>query len=197
MFPQNWFCGNTKFAKITLYGQELPRSRAMMLNGKLHQRAPVGSASTHTNTKIQQHRKKSTTAAIMNGVRFVLRAGSEAKGAGLAGTLPAYSTGAGGGGVTGREEEGTAAARGETTVAPASTFITSNTRMICSPNETTSPAFSTRGPARRWPFTNVPLVEPRSSSTYLPPWNVRRAWRREISASLITMSLVASRPIVN
>src|SRR5688572_28474054 len=118
---------------------------------------------------IQEHRQNSTMAAMMNGVRLVRLAGSDASGAGLAGTLPAYSTGGGGGGMAGREVEGTAAARGETMVAPASMLFTSNTRMICSPKETTSPAFSTRGPARRWPFTNVPLVEPRSSSTYLPP----------------------------
>src|SRR5574342_743690 len=98
---------------------------------------------------IHEHKQNRMTAAIIKGVRLVRLAGSEAIGAGLAGTLPAYSTG-GGGGMAGREDEGTAAARGETTVAPASTVVTSNTRMICSPNETTSPAFSTRGPARRW-----------------------------------------------
>ena len=41
-------------------------------------------------------------------------------GLGLAGRLPTYSVGGGGGGITGREAAGTAAARGETTVAPAS-----------------------------------------------------------------------------
>ena len=68
---------------------------------------------------------------------------------GLAGTLPAYSAGAGGGGMTGLEADGTAAARGETTVAPASKLVASNTSTICSPNETTSPDFNTRGPANR------------------------------------------------
>src|SRR4030095_13969256 len=111
----------------------------MILKGKLHQRAPEGSASTQTNTRIQQHRKKSTTPTMMNGVRLVLAAtGVEGMAAGLAGTLPAYSAGGGGGGVAGRGIEGTAAARGETIVAPASTLFTSNTRIICSPKEPTS-----------------------------------------------------------
>ena len=73
-------------------------------------------------------------------------------GAGLAGTLPTYSTGGGGGRGAGLDIEGTTAARGETTVAPASKLVASKTITICSPNETTSPAFKTRGPARRWSF---------------------------------------------
>src|SRR5258706_11901053 len=147
-----------------VYGQELPRIRAIILNGKVHQRAPVGSASTQMNTEIQQHNNSTTTAPMMIGVRFILFADTAATGAGLAGTLPAYSTGGAGGGVDGRGTEGTAAAtRGETIVAPASIDVTSKTNMICSPKCTTSPPFSTRGPANRWPFTNVPLVEPRVS----------------------------------
>src|SRR6185436_543934 len=168
-----------------------------MLNGKVHQRAPVLSASTHTNMEIQQQIIRNTTTPMMIGVRFIFLAGTEPMGAGLAGTLPAYSAG-GGGGVDGRGADGTAAAaRGETMVAPESMVEASNTNTICSPNETTSPALSTRGPAKRWPLTKVPLVEPRSSNTYLPPWKVRRACRREISASLFTISFAASRPMVN
>ena len=53
------------------------------------------------------------------GVKFV-RAVVTGAGAGLAGTLPAYSAGAGGGGATGREMEGTAAARGDAMVAAGS-----------------------------------------------------------------------------
>src|SRR5512141_2322811 len=138
-----------------------------------------------------------TPTPIKMGVIFIFfAAGVEETGIGLAGTLPAYSAGAGGGDIAGRGTDGMAApARGEATVAPGSNVEASKTSTICSPNETTSPAFKTRGPANRWPFTNVPLVEPRSSSTYFPPWKVRRACRREISASLITISFVESRPI--
>ena len=87
----------------------------------------------------------------MTGVILVLFPGSgdAAAGAGLEGTLPAYSAGGGGGGVAGLEAEGTTAARGETIVAPGSLVVTSNTRTICSPKDTTSPAFKTRGPANR------------------------------------------------
>src|SRR5512141_1728859 len=110
----------------------------MMLNGKVHQRAPVASASTQTNTEIQQQIMRNTTTPMMIGVRFIfLLAGSAAMGAGLAGTLPAYSMGAGGGGtgVAGRCTDGTAVAtRGETIVAPASIVVASKTNMICSPN---------------------------------------------------------------
>src|SRR5688500_2263754 len=114
------------------------------------------------------HRKSTTPTPIRMGVKLVFA--TVGMGAGLAGTLPAYSRGGGGGADMGLETTGTgAAARGEAMVAAASKFVTSKTSTICSPNETTSPAFKTRGPARRWPFTNVPLVEPRSSIIYLPP----------------------------
>lgn len=70
---------------------------------------------------------------------------------GLTGTFPAYCwEGAGGGALTGRETEGTAAdARGDAMVAAGSKVDASKTSTICSPNETTSPAFNTRGPAKR------------------------------------------------
>lgn len=65
---------------------------------------------------VQRNNTKPT--AIRMGVIFVrVVAGT---GTGLAGTLPAYSAGAGGGGATGREAEGTAAARGEAMVAAGS-----------------------------------------------------------------------------
>src|SRR5436190_383153 len=115
-----------------------------MLNGKVHQRPPVGSASTQRSVATQQQiSSRTTTPMITRVVRLVRGAGAAITGAGLAGTLPAYSAGGGGGGPTGREIEGIAEARGETIVAPASILVTSNTRMICSPNETTSPAFNT------------------------------------------------------
>lgn len=93
--------------------------------------------------------RNNTPTPIRTGVIFIFfAAGAGAEGIGLAGTLPEYSEG-GGGGVTGREAEGTAEARGEATVAAGSKVDASKTSTICSPNETTSPAFNTRGPARR------------------------------------------------
>src|SRR5215207_585763 len=98
------------------------------------------------------HRIRNTPTPIIMakllGLRIVMP-GEAGTGLGLAGTLPTYSTGGGGGCITGREAAGTAAARGETTVAPGSIVIASKTITICSPNDTTSPAFNTRGPARR------------------------------------------------
>ena len=66
---------------------------------------------------VQRNKRKPTPIRI--GVKFV-RAVVIGAGAGLAGTLPAYSAGGGGGADTGLEMEGTAAARGEATVAPGS-----------------------------------------------------------------------------
>ena len=129
--------GNLMVRKIIrYYGQELPKICAIMLNGKVHQREPVGSASTQINREIQQHKIRNITTPMMICVRFIFLAGAAATGAGLAGILPAYSTAGGGGtGVSGRGTEGTAAeARGETTVAPESMEVTSKTSMICSPN---------------------------------------------------------------
>jgi L-ribulose-5-phosphate 3-epimerase UlaE len=80
---------------IRCYGQELPKICAIMLNGKVHQRPPVGSASTQMNREIQQQSIRNTTTPIMIGVRFIFLAGADAAGAGLAGTLPAYSAATG------------------------------------------------------------------------------------------------------
>src|SRR5688572_26452495 len=154
-------------ASETSRGVQLIHDQHPEMNGKkTHQRKV---ASTHQ--KKAPHKQKNTSApapiriAVMLGPLVIT--GSDT---GFAGILPAYSVGGGGGEIrVGREATGTAAARGDITVAPGSMDTTSNTSTICSPNETTSPAFSTRGPANRWPFTNVPLVEPRSSSTYFPP----------------------------
>ena len=85
---------------------------------------------------------------MTNGVALDFFAGAAGMYAGLAGTLPAYSAG-GGGGVAGLEADGTAAARGDATVAAGSKVDASKTSTICSPKETTSPAFNTRGPANR------------------------------------------------
>src|SRR5215216_2275040 len=138
------------------------------INGKkTHQRKV---ASTHQKKAPHKHKKARAPAPIRIAAILgpFVTIGSDT-GPGLAGILPAYSVGGGGGMRVGREATGTAAARGDITVAPGSMDTTSNTNTICSPKETTSPAFSTRGPANSWPFTNVPLVEPRSSSTYFPP----------------------------
>src|SRR5512138_2575738 len=101
----------------------------------------------------QMQRMNSTPTPIRIGVIFIFPVVVvEETGMGLAGTLPAYSAGAGGGGVAGRGTDGTAdATRGEATVAAGSKLEASNTSTICSPNETTSPAFRTRGPANRCP----------------------------------------------
>ena len=66
----------------------------------------------------QVHRKSKNPTPIKIGVRFVL-AGTGVD-TGLAGTLPAYSAGAGGGTGMGREADGTGAARGEAMVAAGS-----------------------------------------------------------------------------
>src|SRR5512141_3413873 len=86
--------------------------------------------------------RNNTPTPIRIGVIFIFFAtGVEETDTGLAGTLPAYSVGAGGGGVTGRGTDGIAAPdRGEATVAPGSNVDASNTSTICSPNETTAPA---------------------------------------------------------
>ena len=86
---------------MVYYGQILPSIRAMMLNGNVHHLAPVTSASTQNNTAVQQQIVKRIAAApIMSGVLFlIVNAGGTATG--LAGTLPAYSVGGGGGYVVG------------------------------------------------------------------------------------------------
>lgn len=108
-------------------------------------------ASTHQKNATHMQRRISTDPPTIIGVRLVLFpvSGVAMAEGGLAGMLPAYSAGGGGGELGGREAEGTAAARGETMVAPGSLVVTSNTKTTCSPNETTSPAFKTRGPANR------------------------------------------------
>ena len=72
------------------------------------------------NHKIPAHVQRNNTkpTAIKMGVIFVRAV--VGIGPGLAGTLPAYSAGAGGGGAIGLEAEGTAAARGEAMVAAGS-----------------------------------------------------------------------------
>ena len=49
------------------------------------------------------------------------------------------------------------------------------TRMMVSPTCTSSPSRSVTGWSMRWPFTRVPLVELRSSSTSAGPCRVKRA----------------------
>jgi hypothetical protein len=109
------------------------------MNGKkVHHR---NVASTHQKNMPHMHRNSSapTPMIIGNGPEVVILCSVVTTGGtGLAGTLPTYSVGGGGGGMTGLGVDGTAAALGETTVASGLKEVASNTRMICSPKETTS-----------------------------------------------------------
>ena len=49
---------------------------AIMLNGNMHQRAPVGSASTTTNTMTQRQINKNTPTAMKMGIIFVFLDGA-------------------------------------------------------------------------------------------------------------------------
>ena len=95
-----------------------------------------------------QEKENTHADTIKTGFGLLMFMPGSGAGAGLAGMLPTYSVGGGGGTITGRGAAGTAAARGETTVAPASKWVASKIITICSPNETTSPAFKTRGPCQ-------------------------------------------------
>src|SRR5690348_15816346 len=46
------------------------------------------------------------------------------------------------------------------------------------------------------PFTNVPLLEPRSRTTTLPPSELSSAWRREMVGSKTGRSQVGARPTI-
>src|SRR5688572_7925336 len=154
-------------ARRSARGVQIDDNQHPEMNGKnTHQRKV---ASTHQKKAPHKQMKAKAPTPTRIAIMLGLLSGSGSD-TGLAGILPAYSVGGGGGIiVAGREIDGIAAARGDATVAPGSIDTTSNTSTICSPKETTSPGFNTRGPANRWPFTNVPFVEPRSSNTYFPP----------------------------
>jgi hypothetical protein len=80
-----------------------------------------------------------------------------------------------------------------TIVAPAAAAV-ARTRHTVLPSRTMSPSERACVPWTRWSFTNVPLVEPRSSIATPSPWARIAAWRRETSGSARTMS-VPSRPM--
>src|SRR3712207_3652297 len=56
----------------------------------------------------------------------------------------------------------------------------SSYRKVVEPTRTVSPCLRGVAPTVLRPLTNVPLVDPRSSTYSRPPWRVSWAWRPEV-----------------
>jgi hypothetical protein len=103
----------------------------------------------------------------------------------------------GGGGSTRRTAEGGRSGGGGTSPrgAPTAPTSASTSRQIVAPNRMASPAAIARVPWTRSSFTNVPLLDPRSSIAGPPATARMAACRRETCGSVRRMSQ-PSRPIV-
>lgn len=67
-------------------------------------------------------------------------------------------------------------------------------RNVERPKLTWSPSRTVTVPQTRRPFTQVPLVEPRSLTYQDPAYSISAAWIRDVESSLITKSQSGLRP---